>query len=250
MESIRIQTSQNVAIEQELAGVGDRLIAGLIDIALLIMIGLIGSFTLSSLGADGNTEMYLMIAFNFILLCYHPLCEIFLGGASLGKRAMNLKVIRLDGSAFRTSDAIIRWLFSLIEIFMTMGGLATAVVALSSKGQRLGDLAAGTTVIKTKDSLGVLQQNLSKKPKISESYIPTFNGVLRLNDQEIDLLSKSIEIFRETMDRKPMEKAKAMVEQRLEISSDMHPIKFLDTIQKDYLYYSLKSQEQVERTIQ
>ena len=69
MESIRIQTSQNVAIEQELAGVGDRLIAGLIDIALLIMIGLIGSFTLSSLGADGNTEMYLMIAFNFILLC-------------------------------------------------------------------------------------------------------------------------------------------------------------------------------------
>ena len=47
-----------------------------------------------------------------------------------------------------------------------------------------------------------------------------------------------------------MEKAKAMVEQRLEISSDMHPIKFLDTIQKDYLYYSLKSQEQVERTIQ
>lgn len=243
MESIRIQTSQNVAIEQELAGVGDRLIAGLIDLVLLFIIGLIGISALTYFLDENNTQMYLLIAFNFILLSYHPLCEIFLGGASLGKRGMNLRVIRLDGSSFRTSDAIIRWLFSLIEIFMTMGGLATAVVALSAKGQRLGDIAAGTTVIKIKDSLGLLEQSLEKKPKIAEDYIPTFNGVLRLSDQEIDLLSKSIDIFRKTQDRKPMEKAVAMVEQRLGINSDMHPIKFLDTIQKDYLYYSLKSQE-------
>ncbi|QNR22561.1 RDD family protein [Croceimicrobium hydrocarbonivorans] len=247
MESIRIQTSQNVAIEQELAGVGDRLIAGIIDLALMIFIGLIGFAILSSIGTDENTQIFLILGFNFILLTYHPLCEIFLGGASLGKRAMNLRVIRLDGSAFRTSDAIIRWLFSLIEIFMTMGGLATAVVALSAKGQRLGDLAAGTTVIKIKDSLGLLEQSLEKKPKIAEDYVPTFNGVLRLTDQEIDLLSKSIDIFRNSQDRKPMEKAKAMVEQRLEISSEMHPIKFLETIRKDYLYYSLKSQEQLEK---
>jgi len=203
MESIRIQTAQNVQIEQPLAGVGDRLIAGLLDLIIVMIAAIVGSAVISSI--DSSLGVWFIVLYNIVILAYYPISEIAFNGGSIGKNAMSLKVIKIDGSPYRVSDALLRWLIGFVEIFMTYGGLATLVVALNPKGQRLGDMAAGTTVIKKRNSMRQLQRNLASRPELPEDYEPTFQGLLSLTDQEIEICRKAIRIFRIRQDREPME---------------------------------------------
>lgn len=245
MDSIRIQTAQNVSIEQPLAGVGDRIVAGLLDLIIQVVVALIGSSLIGAF-ADSDLSVWLVVGYNILILTYHPLSELFFNGVSLGKRVMRLRVIKIDGSSLGVGDVLLRWLLSLVEIFMTYGGLATLVVALNPKGQRLGDMAAGTTVIRTRNSMQQLKQNLASRPKLPDDYQPTYSNVLDLNDKEIEICRKTIRLFRLRQDRQPMELAKEMVEKRLGIESDLHPIKFMDVIEKDYLYYSQLAEQKLK----
>src|SRR5690606_21050190 len=81
-------------------------------------------------------------------LLYHPLFEILMNGQSPGKRQMKIKVVSLDGSSPTIGGYLMRWLFRLVEVFMLRGAVAMVTIAANGKGQRLGDIAAGTTVVK------------------------------------------------------------------------------------------------------
>ena len=72
--------------------------------------------------------------------------EIATGGRSLGKWAMNLRVVRDDGGAITARHSAVRVGVGIIENWMLAGGLAFAAEMLNAKGKRLGDLAAGTMV--------------------------------------------------------------------------------------------------------
>lgn len=242
MDSIRIQTSQNVEIEQPLAGVGDRIVAGLLDFILQVLIAILGNLLLFYLLEEYTIAIWVSSAFSLLVLLYHPFCEFFFDGASIGKRAMKLKVVKLNGGSLGFVEVMLRWIIGIIEVLFSYGGLATLIIAINPKGQRLGDMAAGTTVIRTKNSMRQLQQKLATRPKLADDYQPTFSGLLDLSDKEIEICRRTIRIFRVRQDRKPMELAKEMVEKRLGIQSDMHPIKFIDTVVKDYLYYSLQAE--------
>jgi uncharacterized RDD family membrane protein YckC len=247
MDSIRIQTAQNVTIEQPLAGVGDRIVAGFLDLIIQVIVALIGSSIIGAL-VNSSLQLWLIIGYNVLILTYHPLSELFFNGVSIGKRIMRLRVVKIDGSALGVGDVLLRWLLSLIEIFMTYGGLATLVVALNPKGQRLGDMAAGTTVIRTRNSIGQLKQNLARRPKLPDDYEPSYSNVLDLSDKEIEICRRTVRLFRLRQDRQPMELAKEMVEKRLGIESDLHPIKFMDIIEKDYVYYSQLAEEKLNES--
>lgn len=242
MDSIKIQTSQNVEIEQPLAGVGDRIVAGLLDFIMQALAAAFGISLLVYFLEDNPAAVWFTAAYTLFVFLYHPICEFFFDGASIGKRTMKLKVVKLNGSSLGFIDVMLRWIIGIVEILISYGGLATLVIAINPKGQRLGDMAAGTTVIRTKNSLAVLQQNLASRPSLPEDYQPTFSGLLDLSDKEIEICRRTIRVFRIRQDRKPMELAKEMVEKRLGIQSEMHPIKFIDTIVKDYLYYSLQAE--------
>ncbi|HCI71200.1 MAG TPA: RDD family protein, partial [Balneola sp.] len=76
--------------------------------------------------------------------------EVVWNGKSFGKWMMGLQVVMLDGSSPSFGNYLIRWMLRLLEVSFTNGILAFITVLINGKGQRLGDIAAKTCVIKTR----------------------------------------------------------------------------------------------------
>ena len=165
MATIRIQTAQNVTLEYEVASVGDRIVAVLLDYVVLVAWGgawaLLFAFAASTNGSSGTNKPMdfndptTIIAIILLLLVFLPfvfydlICEVFFNGQSIGKKARNIRVMRLDGTKPSLGDYLLRWLLRIVD--MQFSGLV-AIIAISAngRGQRLGDMAAGTTVVSVK----------------------------------------------------------------------------------------------------
>src|SRR5688500_17797153 len=145
-ENLHIRTSTGVDLSFELASLGDRILAWFLDMLVIvaysfIMAMLVATFT------DGGTTAGVVLG---ILLLpagfYHFLSETLLNGQSIGKRARNIQVLRLDGQQPTIGNYAMRSLIRLLEISLLQGSLAMLFIVGSKYGQRLGDIAAGTTV--------------------------------------------------------------------------------------------------------
>ena len=144
MPSVKVRTSQNVLIEYPVSSVGDRIAAHLIDFVIKLAFVILVAYTLFQYT---EPDQYLLVIIYLPVLFYSFLFELFMNGQTPGKVAMNLKVIRLDGSRPGVLSYFLRWIFRTVEFWFSNGLVAFLFVILTSKGQRLGDLAAGTTVI-------------------------------------------------------------------------------------------------------
>jgi uncharacterized RDD family membrane protein YckC len=113
MQSIQVRTTQNVSIQYPLASVGDRILAYLIDRLILILytVGLVVLF--AQLKLSGMWVWILSIVAPWIL--YSLVFEIWMNGQTPGKRAMDIKVIRLNGAQASIGDYILRWMLSFID---------------------------------------------------------------------------------------------------------------------------------------
>ena len=153
MDNIKIQTTQNVDIEYEVASIGDRILATLLDylffLAYFLIIAVIASFT------DG--ALFDSIALSVILvlpiLFYDLVCEAVFQGRSFGKMIMKIKVVKLDGTQANFGAYLLRWLLRIIDTRLFSGVIALIAIVINGKGQRVGDMAAGTTVIKMKQKI-------------------------------------------------------------------------------------------------
>jgi uncharacterized RDD family membrane protein YckC len=235
MENVQIQTAQNVALEYETASVGERILAVLIDRVLLAGY-LFGAFALGDqLNINNGTWMTIIWIPAFI---YEFLCEAFLNGQTFGKRALKIKVIKTDGSQPSLGDYFLRWLLRLVDVTISGGTVAVITILINGKGQRLGDIAAGTTVIKMKQRV-TLQDTLFKK--VEEEYAPTFPQVVNLTDRDITLLKEVLELNRREREALP---ALLAIDKRLRevmnVQSEMNPFQFTTTVLKDYNYYTGK----------
>ncbi len=84
------------------------------------------------------------------LFFYHLLCETYLNGQSFGKKIMKMRVVKLDGTQAGIGSYFLRWILAPIDIYFTYGSVGLVTMIVNGKGQRLGDLAAHTTVVKLK----------------------------------------------------------------------------------------------------
>lgn len=235
MENIQISTTQNIDIDYEVASIGERLLAGMLDFILLFMYFLLCMFIMGLIRA--GTPLFILI-FMIPAMCYHLIFELFFNGRSLGKMITGIKVVKIDGSNPRLSNYLIRWIFRLVDVTIMAGSIATITIILSNKGQRLGDMAAKTTVIRTRKrvSLGdTLYQN------IPETYEPKYIEAINLRDSDISTISDVIANLKRRRSIPAMQlanKTKAAIENRLGIKSTQPSQNFLETIVKDYTYLS------------
>ena len=140
-----ITTGQYVRIQPTVASVGDRIFAQIIDWCVLLAYLTLMIWISASL--DIKNEWFMIIAFTFPPLFSTLLCEIFNNGRSLGKMAMKMRVVKLDGSSPTLGAYLMRWLLYLVDGPLT-SFIGLLVIVLSRNNQRLGDMAAGTVVIK------------------------------------------------------------------------------------------------------
>lgn len=245
MENIGIQTTQNVDIQYNLANIGDRVLAQVIDLLIMFgyMFGII--FLLIYLNdALYGSPFYYPVAYGVILFIplffYDFLCEMFLGGQSFGKKILKMKVVKIDGLQPGIGGYFLRWLLKPIDVFMTYGSVGIITMLINGKGQRLGDLAANTTVIKLKQEVK-LEEILI--PKIIENYEVKFSQVSLLSDKDIQVL-KDVLNFRKNTDLASylniLKKVKDGISKKMGIESEMNALYFIDTVIKDYNFINSK----------
>jgi len=159
----RIITPENVPLELELANPLERAVALLVDTLIVAAIAIpiaailtslsgVGTFrTVFGLGElDAGMRFALLYAFvlPLLIVAYHSLLEGLWGGQTLGKKALNLRVIRNDGTVPDLAASFIRNALRLIDYMPCTCGIGFTVMLLSAQFRRLGDYAAGTLVIR------------------------------------------------------------------------------------------------------
>ena len=191
MKTISIRTSQNVTIEYELPSTIQRVIAWIIDLAILILTNIIlyllFSWFIYIFG--WSDDAYTFFSFLVILplwFFYSLFCEIIFNGQSIGKRAMGIRVVKLNGDIPSLSDYFMRWAFRMVDILFSSGSLATLLITGTEKGQRLGDILAGTTVIKVKSTQHVNMKELLNIRSF-KNYEPTYERVTVFSEDEMKI---------------------------------------------------------------
>jgi uncharacterized RDD family membrane protein YckC len=149
-DRIIIETPENVTLEVTLAGIGSRMAASLID--GLIRFGVILALfivLLASPDRAGGVEFALFIIGSFtVFFAYDVLFETLAAGRTPGKRAAGLRVVREGGQPVGFIASAIRNIVRLLDMLPFSYAIGIIAILVSSKNQRLGDMAAGTIVVR------------------------------------------------------------------------------------------------------
>ena len=165
-ERYSFDTPEQIDVSYIVAGIGSRFMAALLDtiiigVAFLIIVipGTFGAsmlirLILSAFGrsSGGGLEFWVLAGTGLlgflVIVFYYILFEAFWHGQTLGKRRMGIRVIREGGYPLNFSTSLIRNLIRLIDFLPSYYMIGLVVVFIDPKSRRLGDLAAGTLVIK------------------------------------------------------------------------------------------------------
>lgn len=244
MQIIEIQTTQNVTIAYELASLRDRMIAYMIDFLIVsviyffIVILLFNLFSYSMMESNSGlrfTFVFLPVGF---FLCYQLFSEIFNNGQSWGKKSMGIRVVRIDGQEPRLGDYLLRAVFLIVDVMMSIGTIAIIMISSSPKRQRLGDLTANTTVIKSKQNM---QFQLGDILKISslDNYKPQFPQVKNLRESDMLLIKSAIfryQTYRNEAHQEVIIDLVTRLQEVLDIQENpKNKVEFLKTLIRDYI---------------
>lgn len=241
MSVINIETTQNVTIDYQLAGLGSRILAYLIDFGVLLAYVILIIFLLSMLGSAGQLfdELLVFIQIGMTMLpimFYDLICEVFFNGQSVGKKSMGIKVVKIDGSKPSIGAYLIRWATRLVEGLLFLYGVIPIItIAVSEKGQRLGDMMAGTTVIRTNKKKQVYRNPLDLAKEV-EAYEPKYPEAFNLSDADIRIIKEAVRTYKFNNKREPIDAVTAKVEEILAVKCNEPPVQFLSKIVEDYNY--------------
>jgi uncharacterized RDD family membrane protein YckC len=239
MQTVPIQTAQNVTIEYETAGVGERILAAMVDYVIIF------SYSFAVFFAYLYVEKYIkdIVIVYFILLaipvvCYDLICEIVMDGQSFGKKLIGIKVVKLDGTQPSVGSYLLRWILRIIDISLLWGAVAVLAILFNGKGQRLGDIAAGTTVIRLKQSVKISDTILVP---IADNYQPAFPEAGRLDVRTVTIIKEVLDFEKKNRRSRAAEdilaRTKAKLEEAMGVTARIEPKEFLEAVLKDYNYY-------------
>lgn len=241
MSKSNIITSLFVRISQTPASIVDRVLARLIDYTIIGLYGT-GIIVLSSyIESSSNNIFFLFFVLTIPLLLYDFLWESFNNGQSPGKYIMKIRVVNKDGSSPTLGSFFMRWLLSIIDIGLS--GIGLLFILLTKNSQRLGDLAAGTMVIKL-ENFKKEHVSLDEFYYTKKDYHPIYEEAKNLSTGQAELIEKTIYSQREDREYQ-MASLAIKVSKFLGISekvklnekSNEH---FLTTILHDYQYYLME----------
>ncbi len=246
MVELQINTTQNVNINFTAASVGERLLAYLIDliikIAYLIVIYQIvfNIFNINDWIEDMDQWSQIAIVLIFLLpfMFYSLAFETILDGQTIGKRILKIKVVKIDGYQATLADYVIRWFLRIVDFNIMSGVIALIAIVTSKKSQRLGDMTAGTSVIKLGDKINISHTILEE---LQSDYVPTYPNVIRLSDNDARIIKDTFLTAKKSKDYPTLIKLRKKIMEVIELKSldtGSSDIQFIDTVLKDYNYYT------------
>lgn len=270
MNTVGIRTNFNIDIEFTAPPFHRRLLAWVLDSAVLVLYVIVAVRVLTAYsrslgyGDDRGMKLWaveLLLGLPFIL--YHVVLEATMNGQSIGKKIMGIKVVSDRGGKPSLSQYIIRWMirtsdYMLLVIFVVivlstsagmpvstemwigvtiaLGLLIVDLVLVNTKRQqRLGDMLAHTVLINTQQKDRITDTVFQE---VAEGYVPQFPQIMQLSDRDINALKGIVDTARKHKDYNMAMMAAEKIKAHLKIDSGMEPTQFLDVLMKDYNYLS------------
>jgi uncharacterized RDD family membrane protein YckC len=159
-DQLNIDTPELVEIEMPLAGIGSRFIALLVDYliwgAAFFVLGLLATIFLPGIEAFSKISAQWAVAIVIFIIFlfnwgYFTLFEAFWNGRTPGKRVARIRVIQRSGRAIGLFESMARNLVRYVDQFPFFYAVGVIAVFVTRQHQRLGDLAAGTLVVRDRE---------------------------------------------------------------------------------------------------
>lgn len=277
MQNIQIKTPLNVNVTIRHAEVGWRLLAFIIDVLVIMGYVWLLSISFSWLGLSGsiweqgldkyydiNTFLSIVYLILFFPAMFYSLwTETVFNGQTPGKMICRIRVVKLDGYQAGFQEYFTRWAFRLVDfwtgmflmlflipifgeeagsvlgglLLMMSGGVAFFFIIRTPNSQRLGDVVAGTTVLKIKEKYSIDSTILED---IIESYVPTYSQVIRLSDNDARIIKDTFTIARKNRDYKTLKRLRTKLESVMDVQAQGEDVEFIETVMKDFNYYTQK----------
>jgi hypothetical protein len=175
-----------------------------------------------------------------IFVFYDLVFETFFNGQSLGKKVMKIRVMSLNGARPKFSQYLLRWLFRMIDFGITGGICALVTAVMTDEGQRVGDIVAGTILIRTKPRAN---RGSIIFATTEDGYQPVFTQVIQLTDKDVELIHEVIDNYFRTGNNELVYTIADRMRELLSINlpPDMNSMQFLQTLLKDYSHISSSS---------
>lgn len=260
MPIIQIATAFNIDLEFEIAEFHKRLLAYIIDFAVLFLYMFSMKYLLYDAFGLSFTENRGMdiLAISIPMLLYSLLSELWMNGQTIGKKIMAIRVISLEGGEPTLGQYILRWITRCFEwpfffgyiVFVTealifyivitgiLGMVVVIIIAVTPKSQRLGDMTAGTVVVNTKSKLTVEDTVFMEVNKTD--YKVSFPDVMRLSDRDINTIKTVLTQAGKRNNYEMCNRVAMKIKEVLKINTDMHPDQFLEKLLEDYNYLATK----------
>ena len=161
MGDLVVTTPERVSFSYTTAGLGTRFVAQAVDLFLLAIVAAAGGvvlFQLATVLPGSDLPLILLIFFAFSLLWgYFVALEAIWSGQTPGKRLLRLRVVGLRGEPITLSQAAVRNLLRPVDFLPVYYGVGIITIFASTRSQRLGDMAAGTVVVRERQAIGLRQ---------------------------------------------------------------------------------------------
>lgn len=183
-----VVTPEAVVLDLPTAGVATRAFARLVDLLIQLVVGTVVVLLCAwALGSLMSMMFIVVVAMVFTLLVWPIGMEVLWRGRSVGKAAFGLWVIAADGSPVQPRQSVVRGLLALVDIYFSVGFVALLSAMFSPAGQRLGDMAASTVVVRHR-SRGDAENPVVFYPPVGyESYVASLD-VSAVSAEEFSLV--------------------------------------------------------------
>lgn len=237
MRNITIRTTQNVSIEYELSGSMPRVFAFLIDMLIIffayLLLGFLIFFRLNW------PETFVVVFFPLLIFfVYYYFCEMLWQGQTLGKRVQQIRVLRADGKDPTPGDFLLRTLFLFPDAWFSLGIPAILLINTTPKAQRLGDLVAGTVVVKNRNSRNFALGDI-QSIKTRDNHEIRFPAIQKFSESDMLLIKSSLKRLDEYKNPAHLEVVNELAANcrfKLEIENDgLSNREFLKALLQDYI---------------
>jgi uncharacterized RDD family membrane protein YckC len=171
-----VATPERVSFDFQIAGLGTRAIAQIIDLLIVALVEVAVVFFAIAAGAvtnSGTVLWLIIIVFSFInVFGYFWVSEALWSGQTVGKKAFRLRAVGDRGEPLTFMQAGIRNIVRIVDFLPYGYGVGMIVLFANGKGKRLGDIAAGTIVVKDSDNIRLWQLAGGAAPRTTRAGTP------------------------------------------------------------------------------
>ncbi len=252
MLSVKLDTGYNIEVDFPISPFHRRMFAYCIDALVMYLYVLLFNKIIEFLPQKTISEkQWEMILIGLPLFVYYPVMEILTNGQTVGKRILGIRVITLEGGQASISQYILRWMFRLADFpiwiffaiysgelpwyssILVFSGIACVII--SDKSQRIGDLVAGTIVIFTRSKTSWQDTVFTE---VEAGYKPRYPQVMQMSDKDLNSLKMIIETVKKNNNHELAFRIAERIKWKLNMQGDQDSLDFLETLLKDYNYYS------------